>query len=66
MIKFLSLEERITEFKAGSQKDKHSQSVVITSLNEQFEQFRSDSQLKNDIMMKIVPDLADKIRDENR
>jgi hypothetical protein len=43
MIKFLSLDERISESQTASQKDKHSQSVVITSLTEQFEQFRFDS-----------------------
>jgi hypothetical protein len=65
MIKFMSFEERIFESKTASQKENHSQTVMIDSLNENFEQFRFDSQQKIDQMQMKVPALADEIRDEN-
>ena len=66
MIKFLSLEERISESQPTSQKEDHQQSAVIKSLTEKFEQIRFDSQQQIDLMQLKVPALAEEIREEKR
>ena len=66
MIKFLSLEERISGSKPASLKENHSQSAVVEGLIEQFELFRFDSQQQINEMQLKVPALAEEIRDENR
>jgi hypothetical protein len=66
MIKFQSIEERISESQPASKKENHSQSAMVDSLTEQFELFRYDSQLQMDEIKTKIPELAEEIREDNR
>jgi predicted RNase H-like nuclease (RuvC/YqgF family) len=59
MIKFLSLEERISGSQPPSQKENVGQASAIDSLIEQFELFRFEAQQQMDQMQRKISALAD-------